>query len=268
MIWRRELKKQLPGQKKICKKIGEYKIMNKIIVANWKMQIGPEQGLVLAKEYKRVLKNVKNEVVACPDFLALSSVAKIFPKTKISLGAQDCAPASRGALTGEVSAADLIGLGARYIILGHSERRLVMAESNDLIRLKIEAALKERLIPIICVGESLPDKEAGKAKEVLSAQLKSAIKGLKLKKASDIIIAYEPIWAIGTGEPIIPVEAESIHRFLKAQAAKIIGQIPRVIYGGSVNAENASAFLKQENVDGLLVGGASLDANKFVKICS
>ncbi len=242
--------------------------MKKIIVANWKMQINPEQGLMLAKDYKRILKNIKNEIVVCPDFLAISNVAKIFTKTKIALGAQNCAPASRGALTGEVSAADLASLGARYVILGHSERRLVLAESNDLIRLKIEAALKEKVTPIICVGESLPDKEAGRAKEVLSAQLKSAIKGLNLKKANDIIIAYEPIWAIGTGEPIIPVEAENIHRFLKAQAAKIIGQIPRVIYGGSVNADNSAIFLKQDNVDGLLVGGASLDAKKFIRICS
>ena len=242
--------------------------MKKIIVANWKMQINPDQGLFLAKDYKRVLKNVKHLVVACPDFLALPSVAKIFNKTKLFLGAQDCAPASRGALTGEVSATDVFSLGARYVILGHSERRLVMAESNDLIRLKIEAALKGKLTPIICVGESLPDKEAGRAKEILSTQLKSAIKGLKLKKASDIIIAYEPIWAIGTGEPIIPIEAENIHRFLKAQAANIVGQIPRVIYGGSVNADNATIFLKQANVDGLLVGGASLDVNKFVSICS
>ncbi len=242
--------------------------MKKIIVANWKMQIGPSQGLILAKEYKRLLKNVKNELVACPDFLALPGIAKIFSQTKIALGAQDCAPASRGALTGEVAAIDLSSLGARYVIIGHSERRLVMGEGNDLIRLKIEVALKEKLIPIICVGESLPDKEAGKAKEILAAQLKSAIKGLNLKKANDIIIAYEPIWAIGTGEPIIPVEAENIHRFLKAQSAKLIGQIPRVIYGGSVNVDNAANFLKQANVDGLLVGGASLDAAKFYNICS
>ncbi len=231
------------------------------------MQVDLSQALALAKEYKRVLKNSRHELVACPDFLALPTVAKIISGTKVALGVQDCAPASRGALTGEISPVDLITLGAHYVIIGHSERRLIMKESDNLIRLKIEAALKEKLVPIICVGESLPDKEAGRAKTILLNQLKAALKGLKLKKASDIIIAYEPIWAIGTGEPIIPLEAGAIHRFLKSQAAKFTGLTPRVIYGGSVNAANAALFLAESQVDGLLVGGASLKADDFSVIC-
>ena len=239
----------------------------KIIVANWKMQLDSTQGLLLAKEYKKVLKNVRSEIVVCSDFLTLPLIAKVFTKTKFTLGAQDCAPASRGALTGEISATDLFSLGARYVILGHSERRLIMSESNELIRLKIEIAHKEKLTPIVCVGESLADKEAGKTKDVLLSQLKSALKGLKLRRATDIIIAYEPIWAIGTGEAIIPLEAESIHRFLKDQASKLIGFAPRVIYGGSIGPNNAINFLQQTSVDGLLVGGASLDAGKFTRLC-
>lgn len=239
----------------------------KIIVANWKMQLDYAQGLRLARDYKKTLKDIKSEIVVCSDFLTLPLIAKVFAKTKIALGAQDCAPASRGAFTGEISAADLFRLGVRYVILGHSERRLIMSESNELIRLKTEISLQEKLTPIVCVGESLADKEAGKTKEVLLAQLKLALKGAKIKRAADIIIAYEPIWAIGTGEAIIPLEAERIHRFLKDQAVKLIGLAPRVIYGGSVGPGNAINFLQQANVDGLLVGGASLDAGKFARLC-
>lgn len=223
-------------------------------------------GLALGREYKRSLKNNPYELAVCPDFLALPGLSKIFAGGAIALGAQDCGPEKRGALTGEISVADLAELGVRYVIIGHSERRQKLGESNDLIRAKLAAAYQEKIIPILCVGESLTEKEAGQTEKVLSVQLTAALKDLPGKKPVSLLIAYEPIWAIGTGEPIMPVEANNIHLFLKRRVQMILGKSVRVIYGGSVSAANAALFLQQPAVDGLLIGGASLCLEEFVSI--
>lgn len=240
--------------------------MKKIIIANWKMQLSFKDSLILAKELKKKIKNPKNDTVICPGFLAISPVIDILRGGDLLLGAQNCALKNRGALTGETSPETLNELGVKYVIIGHSERRLILKEDSDLINAKIKAALAAKLIPIICVGETLNERELGQTKKVLLAQVKGALKDVNIKNSSGIIIAYEPLWAIGTGEPIIPIEAEAIHVFLKAEVAKILGKKIRIVYGGSVNGGNAAQFLQEKNIDGLLIGSASLNVQEFASI--
>lgn len=240
--------------------------MKKIIIANWKMQLSFKDSLILAKELKRKIKTTKNEVVVCPDFLALASVTDILTGKVLLPGAQNCAIKNRGALTGESSPATLYELGVKYVIIGHSERRLILKEDSDLINAKIKSALAAKLIPVVCVGETLNERELGQTKKVLLGQIKSALKGITVKNSAGLVIAYEPLWAIGTGEPIIPLEAEAIHTFLKAEAAKILGKKIRIAYGGSVSGDNAAKFLREKNIDGLLIGGASLNVDEFTSM--
>jgi triosephosphate isomerase len=186
----------------------------------------------------------------------------------LQLGAQDSAVTNYGAYTGEVSPVNLKALGVKYVIIGHSERREHLHENAAIINAKIKTALTNKLIPVLCVGEKLIEKENGDAKKFLSQELRLALRGVKIKSAGDLVIAYEPLWAIGTGHSIIPLEANIINAFIRAQAAKILHKSVRVIYGGSVAAENSAEFLRQKNVDGLLVGGASLKVEEFSSICS
>jgi triosephosphate isomerase len=240
--------------------------MKKIIIANWKMQLSFKDSLILAKELKRKIKTTKNEVVICPGFLSLAPIAELLDDTALLTGAQNCAIKNRGALTGETSPATLNELGVKYVILGHSERRLILKEDSDLINAKIKSALAAKLIPIVCVGETLNERELGQTKKVLLSQIKSALNGVAIKNSASLVIAYEPLWAIGTGEPIIPLEAEAIHTFLKIEAAKILGKKIKIAYGGSVSGDNAAKFLREKNIDGLLIGGASLNVAEFTSI--
>ncbi|MFA6513799.1 MAG: triose-phosphate isomerase [Patescibacteria group bacterium] len=240
--------------------------MKKIIIANWKMQLGFKNSQILVKDLKQKIKKTNNEIVICPDYLSLVYAASVFKGTDLYLGAQDCAIKASGALTGEVSPVSLKEIGANYVIIGHWERRTVLGEDSELINKKISSALAAKLIPVVCIGENLAEREAGLTKKVLLGQIKGALKDIKIKNSAGLVIAYEPIWAIGTGEAIIPFEAEAIHVFIKSEAAKILDKKIRIIYGGSVNIKNAAEFLNQKNVDGLLVGGASLDAREFIQI--
>jgi triosephosphate isomerase len=244
--------------------------MNKLIVANWKMQLTLKESLGLAKQASRKIKG-NNKVVLCPDFLALPFIGPILKGTGLSLGAQDGASASRGAHTGEVSSLNLKALRAKYIILGHSERREQLHESSAIINLKIKAALENGLIPVVCVGEKLAVKKAGETKEYLEQEIKRTLQGIKIKKAGDLVIAYEPIWAISTNKnarPMSAAEAEDIQQFIKGKALRILKKPVAVLYGGSVNSTNAADYLGQKNIDGLLVGGASLKIKDFSYICS
>ncbi|MHB8903787.1 MAG: triose-phosphate isomerase [Patescibacteria group bacterium] len=240
--------------------------MKKLIIANWKMQLNFNESLVLAKKLNDKLKTSQNNIVICPDYLSLFPIASILKKGKIILGAQDSAIIDFGAYTGEISPFNLKNLGVKYVILGHSERREHLHENSAIINDKIKAALKNKLIPILCVGEKLIEKEAGEAKSVIADQLRRALAKIDLKTNS-LIIAYEPIWAIGSGQTIIPLEAEEMHQFIKLQVKKILKKIVPVIYGGSVNSKNILSFMSQKNIDGFLVGGASLKADEFIKIC-
>lgn len=238
-------------------------------MANWKMNLSIKESLELAKKVKQTIKNNHNTIVLCPDFLALPFIGPILKGSSLYLGAQDSAAFNLGAYTGEVAATNLKSLGVKYAIIGHSERRLNLHEEAPLINQKIKIALETKLIPVLCLGESWQDKKAGVTKKYLQTELRQALKNIKIKTASDLIIAYEPVWAISTNKqakPMSPVEAEAIHIFLKQEAKKILHQDVAVIYGGSVKADNAASFLSQKNIAGLLVGGASLKAEEFAAI--
>ncbi len=242
--------------------------MKKIIIANWKMQLSILETKNLIKNYKFLATRNKNifnnlEIVACPDFLMLDMATKIFKNSKIKIGAQNSAASNQGPWTGEVSALNLKRLGVSYVILGHSERRQKLGEIDGLINEKIKIVLDNKLIPVICVGENLEQRKVGKTKAVLLNQLKQILKNVKVKKSSDLILAYEPIWAIGSGQTPAVNEINEIHKFLQIQARKILSVSIPIVYGGSVNKNNATEILQAQYVAGLLVGGASLQAKNF-----
>ena len=227
-------------------------------------------SLELAKQAAKKIRT-ENEVVLCPDHTALAFVGPVIKKTGLALGAQDSAMAVRGAYTGEVSPADIKALGAKYVILGHSERRERLHESSAIVNAKAKAALECGLIPVVCVGEKMEVRKAGETQEYLGLELAHSLKGLKISKASSLVIAYEPVWAISTNKnarPMSPEEAAAIHKFIKAKAARLLKKPVAVLYGGSVNAANAGEYLQQTDIDGLLVGSASLNIKDFIKICS
>lgn len=240
-------------------------------MANWKMQLSVRESLELAKQFSKKINSQKNVVVVCPDYSALAFIGPIFKSTKFILGAQDCAAFSRGAYTGEVAASNLKALGAKYVILGHSERREHLHENSAIINNKIKAALANKLIPVLCIGEKLAERNSGETKNYLVEELRHALKGVKIKSAGDLLLAYEPVWAISTNKNAKPMssgEADEIQAFIKLQVKKILKKDISVLYGGSSNSLNSSDYLSQKNIDGLLVGGASLNLSEFTKMVS
>ena len=241
--------------------------MSKLIVANWKMQLSIEESLRLASKYNSGLAISKHKVVVCPDFLSLPLISASRFNENFLLGAQNSAVLDRGPLTGEVSVSSLSEIGVDYVILGHSERRSVLLESDKEIRDKVAVALEAGLSVILCVGENKEERKAKMSKQVVSRQVKSALKDTSSKKANKIIVAYEPVWAIGSGEPMSSLEAEKMAQYIKKESLKYFNKPIKVLYGGSVDENNSHDFLKQKNISGLLIGGASLDIDKFLKIC-
>ncbi|HZJ41401.1 MAG TPA: triose-phosphate isomerase [Patescibacteria group bacterium] len=239
--------------------------MKKLIVANWKMQVATTDGLFFLKQIANFSK-FKNDLIVCPDFLILLQAGKILENTQHKLGAQNCSLKEKGALTGEISPRDLRLAGCSHVIIGHSERRHIFKEDSTLINSKIQVALNNDLIPILCLGESWLERRSGRTRPVLSAQLKSALKGIKIKKSSDLILAYEPVWAIGSGKSLAPEEADKIINYISDRALKLNGKRFKVLYGGSINEDNASIFLLQKNIAGLLVGGASTQELSLKKL--
>lgn len=240
-----------------------------IIAGNWKMNNTPEQGVMLVKELAPLVADAQAEVVVCPTFVCLAAVGEAIKGTNIKLGAQNLHFEPKGAYTGEVSAAMLVALGVEYVIIGHSERRQYFAETDQTVNKKVKAALEAGLKPIICVGESLEQREKGITREVVSLQTKLALEGLSPAQVSDLVIAYEPIWAIGTGKTATADEAnETIGdirnavREVYAGAADMI----RIQYGGSMNPKNASELMAKKEIDGGLIGGASLKAVDFSQV--
>lgn len=240
--------------------------MKKIIVANWKMQLLASEARVLALSYKNILSDSKNNVVLCPDYLSAADVGQIIKGSKIMLGAQDLAAYERGAYTGEVSAESLKELGFTYAIIGHSERRSYLQETDKLIAEKIKKAVNNKLIPILCVGENGAERKQGKANIVIRRQLKAALVALKSTELSRLHIAYEPVWAIGSGQHCDIYQARVIKELINDRCLKLGVKRAKVLYGGSVNIDNARLFLKEANFDGLLVGNASLEPNSFKQI--
>ncbi len=246
---------------------------NKIVIANWKMRLMLAETLDLAKKMKTKFANFKTgEVVICPNFISLQEVKKILKHGLIKLGAQDTFWEQRGSYTGEISPHMLAEAGCEYVIIGHSERREYLLENYEMIHLELKQVLNvEKLIPIVCIGESGDERKTERRDFVLVDQLHQALGGIDIVGDQQVIIAYEPIWAIGSGIVIEPEEAEYAHKIIKLTLKDIFGmQIAnnnfRIIYGGSINSKNVKAFASLENLDGLLVGGASLDADEFYKV--
>lgn len=237
----------------------------KMIVANWKMQLGLKASVNLA----RSLAKEKGSVVLCPSFPALESVSEALGKSGVQLGAQDVFFERAGAFTGEVSPEQLKELTCSHVIIGHSERR-VLGETDAVVNKKVIAVLSAGLTPIICVGESTKERTSGKQKRVVGKQVKAALKSLHTRHQEQLIFAYEPLWAIGSGTPATPPDAAAMHKLIRKTALEAIkGLKPKqvkVLYGGSVNGKNAGGFLDEPEIDGLLVGGASLKAATFKPI--
>ncbi len=245
----------------------------KIIIANWKCNPNTrQQAEHLLNSIKTEIQRVKEvETIICPPFVWLS-----LSKSKIALGAQDCLWEKGGPYTGEISPWMLKELGVEYVIIGHSERRKHFQETDEMINKKIKAALKARLKPILCVGEEAKDsfdangKLLNETSLIIGEQLAKDIQGISANQLSQIIIAYEPVWAIGTGNPCLPDDAVKSILFLRKTISKLysrkIAEKVKIIYGGSINEQNAAGYLEEISIDGLLIGGASLNASEFVRI--
>lgn len=249
----------------------EISMNRKVMIAgNWKMNGLISQSVDLAKQIAEAYKSSKNtcEMVVCPPFTLLSTIKKALRGSKVQLGAQDCHFQEKGAHTGDISPYMLKDLGCSYVILGHSERRADHKESNSLVCQKAKAALEANLKTIICIGETLEQREKGQALEVCSKQVLESVPSEA--KANNTVIAYEPVWAIGTGKtPTLP-EVEEVHAYVRQVLAKKLGKAEankmRILYGGSVKPSNAQEILALPNVDGALVGGASLKKDDFMAI--
>jgi triosephosphate isomerase len=241
------------------------------IAGNWKMYKTQQEAVALASDLAQRLKDTKGvKMVICPPFTCLSPVSKVIQGSSISLGGQNMHWEEKGAYTGEVSPTMLLTAGCKYVIIGHSERRALFSETDDGVNLKTKSSLKFGLSPIICVGERLEQREANETEQVVEHQVKGAFKDLKSEDAGKTIVAYEPVWAIGTGKTATPQQANEVHAFIRellsSQFGKECAEKINILYGGSVKPENSGELLKMPEIDGALVGGASLDAESFERI--
>ena len=241
-----------------------------IIAGNWKCHLTIPEASALVQQLKGSCETEAGDVVVCPSFTALSSVSHLLRGSRIGLGAQDLFWEVQGAFTGEVSPTMLRDVGCRYVIIGHSERRALFSETDESVHRKLSAALAHQLIPIVCIGETLAQREKGQTFEVLTRQLSGTFVDAAQWDCGQVVLAYEPVWAIGTGKNATPEQAQEAHAFIRQWIAKQCGpsiaSAIRIQYGGSVNAANAANLLQQSDVDGALVGGASLKAESFSAI--
>jgi triosephosphate isomerase len=242
-----------------------------IIAGNWKMNKTVAEALDLVRGLKLELSNVKEvDIVVCPPFSALSEISKAILNSNIRLGAQNMSEHNVGAYTGEIAAVMLKEFSTRYVILGHSERRQYQKESDELISKKALAAHAASLKPIVCVGETLAEREANEMEKVLDRQVRGSLAGLTKDQMNETVIAYEPVWAIGTGKTATTQQAQDAHAFIRRLLAKMfedsVAKKVRIQYGGSVKPSNARELMSQPDVDGALVGGASLEARSFADI--
>ena len=241
-----------------------------MVAGNWKMNMNLQEGIALATELKNNVNNPACAVVIGTPFIHLASVAQILKDSPIQLAAENCANHEKGAYTGEVSAAMVRSTGAQYCILGHSERRAYYHETPELLKEKVEQALANDLKVIFCIGEVKEEREAGKQNKVVKNQLDGSVFHLTAEQWQNIVLAYEPVWAIGTGLTATPDQAEDMHRYIRSLVATKYGQQAAddttILYGGSCNEKNAAELFANEDVDGGLIGGASLVADKFLAI--
>lgn len=242
-----------------------------IIAGNWKLNHTEREAVSLVTALKTGLIDIETvDIVVCPVFTVLPVVYDVLLDSNIALGAQDVYWEDSGAFTGEISAPMLKSAGVRYVIIGHSERRQFFGETNETVNKKIKAVLKHDLTPIVCVGENLKERESGKTFDIIKDHIAGSLADLKEEEMKKAIIAYEPVWAIGTGKTATPKQAQEVHKFIRGLLAEKFGEetaaIVRIQYGGSVKPENTAELMAEEDIDGALVGGASLKADSFSQI--
>jgi triosephosphate isomerase len=243
----------------------------KVIAANWKMYKTPDQTREFFRDFLPLIAgHDRDEIVICPPYIDLHSATELAKGSQLAIGAQNVYWKDEGAYTGEISPLMLLAIGCTHVIIGHSERRQYFAETDDSVNLKLKAALEHKLTPIVCVGEVLEEREAGLTEDVLRRQCLRAFHAISAKKAEKLVIAYEPVWAIGTGKTATPQMAAEAHVLIRGEASKAFGEEfaarLRILYGGSVKPDNARALMSEVEIDGALVGGASLDAKSFAAI--
>jgi triosephosphate isomerase len=243
----------------------------KLIAANWKMYKTSDQARDFFRDFLPMVKDHdRDEMVVCPTYLAIEAAVNAAKNSNVAVGAQNMHWEKEGAFTGEINAGMLVAVGVTHVIIGHSERRQYFGETDDTVNLKLKSALEAGLTPIVCVGEVLEEREARLTDDVLRRQCLRAFHAISAKKATRLVIAYEPVWAIGTGKTATPQMASDAHAIIRGEAAKSFGQEfadkMRILYGGSVKPENAKTLMSEEEIDGALVGGASLDPKSFTAI--
>ena len=247
-------------------------IMRKPIIAgNWKLNKTPHEAILLVSELKREIVDVEGvDIVVCPPFTALADVADTLTDTNIALGAQHVFWEDAGAFTGEISVLMLKDLGVAYVIIGHSERRQYFHETNETVNKRLRAILKHGLVPIVCVGENLAQRESNKTFDVIKDHCEGSLSGLSAEEMGKVVLAYEPVWAIGTGRTATPQQAQEAHVFIRQLLGKMFNEETagsvRIQYGGSVTPDNIVSLMAQADIDGALVGGASLKAPSFAAI--
>jgi triosephosphate isomerase len=243
----------------------------KIIAGNWKMNASKQKTEKLVKEMLAGLPKADAKIILCVPFPYLNQVQSLIVNSKLYLGAQNVNTNTEGAFTGEVSAKMIKDFSAEYVIVGHSERRMLYGEKDKTVAKKVQVAIDNKLTPIFCIGESLEEKNAGKTKDIVGRQINAVIEFLGINAFRDIIVAYEPVWAIGTGVTATPKEAQETHAFIRGLLAKHnadIAEKTQILYGGSMNPANAKSLLDCADIDGGLIGGASLKAKDFLQICA
>ena len=243
----------------------------KLIAANWKMFKTPDQTKDFFSDFLPLVANhSRDEIAVCPPFIDLPAAVEAARSSNVSIGAQNLYWEKEGAFTGEISAPMLLAVGATHVIIGHSERRQYFGETDDTVNMKLKVALEAGLTPIVCVGEMLEEREANLTDDVLRRQCLRAFHAISGKKAGKLVVAYEPVWAIGTGKTATPQMAADAHAIIRAEAGKAFGDEfangLRILYGGSVKPDNAKSLMSEEEIDGALVGGASLDPKSFTAI--
>ncbi len=246
-------------------------IRRKLIAGNWKMNKTAADGVALIKDITAEIGRLGSvDIVVCPPFTALESAAKALEGQSVKLGAQNMHPEKSGAYTGEVSAEMLRALFVSHVILGHSERRTYFAETDAFINKKVVASLANQLKPILCVGETLAEREAGSTLAVVQRHVEEGLKGVTAEQITNVVIAYEPVWAIGTGKVATTAQAQEVHAFIRDLLTKLYGaplaQKVRILYGGSMKPSNAPELLAEKDIDGGLIGGASLEARSFIDL--
>lgn len=243
----------------------------KLLAANWKMYKTPQEAVEFARAFSPQVKDhARDEITLCPPFIAIPAVIEAVKGTSLHVGAQNFYWQREGAYTGEVSAQMLVAAGCSHVIIGHSERRQYFGETDATVNLRLKAALAAKLTPIVCVGEVLQERESGITDDVLRRQCTEAFRDIAVAEATPITVAYEPVWAIGTGKTATPEIAAQAHETIRAEAAKAFGEgvacAMRILYGGSVKPDNVKALMAEPQIDGALVGGASLDPKSFLAI--